>query len=79
MGVVRIEGKPFEWIPCLTRIDPLCCINYTRHRATEGELVHLPLMTYRLLGMRLTHNLSNLGLSVLAIYRPRNTMSRAET
>ena len=27
-GVERIEGKPLEWIPCLTEIDPLQRINY---------------------------------------------------
>jgi hypothetical protein len=36
-------------------------------------------MTYGLLGLRPTHDLSSLGLSKLIAYRPHNMTSRAET
>lgn len=54
-------------------------INYAWHRVVAGEVGPPPLMTYEPLDMRSTHNLSDLGLSVLVIYRTRNTTSRAET
>jgi hypothetical protein len=44
-------------------------INYSYHRAMVGELVCLPLMTYEHLALLRTHDLLNLGLSTLAIYR----------
>jgi hypothetical protein len=54
-------------------------INYTWHRAIEGESVHLPVMTYEPLGLWPTHDLSSQGLSELVVYRICNTMGRAET
>jgi hypothetical protein len=44
-----------------------------------GESILLTLMTYMPLSMRPIHDLSSLGLSALAVYRTRNTMSHAET
>jgi hypothetical protein len=44
-----------------------------------GELFLLPLMTYGLLGLRPTHNLLSLGLSVLVVYRTHNMTRHAET
>ena len=49
------------------------------HRATAGESVLLALMTYMPLGLRPTHDLQNLGLSVLVVYRTHNTTSHTET
>jgi hypothetical protein len=68
-----------EWIPVMTEIDPMRCINCAWRRVTDGESVHLPLMTYGHLGLWPTHELSSLGLSALDAYRPHNTMSCAET
>jgi hypothetical protein len=63
----------------MTEIDPMRRINYAWRRVIDGESVHLPLMIYGHLGLWPTHDLSSLGLSALATYRPHNTMSCAET
>jgi hypothetical protein len=44
-------------------------INYSYHQAMVGESVCLPLMTYEHLALLRTHDLLNLDLSMLAIYR----------
>jgi hypothetical protein len=53
-------------------------INYVWYRDATGELIFLLLMTYGPLGLRPTHDISNLGLSALVIYRTCNTTSHAK-
>jgi hypothetical protein len=55
------------------------CIKCAWSRATAGESVLLPLMTYGSLGLQPTHDLLSLGLSALGIYRTHNTMSHTKT
>jgi hypothetical protein len=54
-------------------------INHVWRRAMAGETFHLPLMTYRPLGLQPTHDLPSQGMSTLVVYRTRNMTSRAET